>query len=1133
MTNRFDTRQNLVKSALDEVKSSTDLRLDSTLESINSILTPLLRLMPSSIPDLVLSVGAISITNPQTNRKRTASAINGLIPAFAGGTITFPAAPGGTITVSPGTNSTLTMGSDHYLKVGIHVDTAGDISLSFGVQGTTEALATVGAAPADTFTAGYVVIRTISSVVQNITSSSINQYSSINSGGGGGGVVTVADSTARNALSPSTGDLVVQLDNFSVYEWDGVKWIDVTSGTTVIDGNYTHTNAARVYKNLVVLGSLTVSANLTVAGDLRINSLSQTTLTNNISVSGDLICAGAFTTSLDSAVCTISVDGNFIANIITIKSIAQLVAISGLVVKGDLISRTSLGAPAAIDCSGETLGGTISSAGLSIDVGGSIYATTLTTSATNPSISTLPGYAGGTILTRRGNIVCTGNITTQGGNTSLVSQTSPAGGNITAYGNIYASNITTSSGVNTAVGGATSAGNSGSIVSTVGDIATGGGITTSAGASGADAASTFAGGLGGNITANRGMILVTGSISCNGGNGGNSGGRAGDISAGSTIKLGGSITSIGGSSTNTTTGTISGRSSTIFSGEDIHLVNLTSQGGNAAATSGGQGGFGGSFTAGGNASFSGNFSIIGGTGSSENGSINAISVSQDLNIAGTFTVETSSTVPTTSSGSISSITIGGNLIVRGAGFSIRNRTGGAINGITVGGNVVVSKFTTVQIQSVGSKAGISGSDISAIDIAGSLYCGTVNIQAAGGGSGNTNGGNLTSLSIKGDIECSGFTINGGSPQGTGVGGSIGTITVSGNIISSSNISILSASAAASGGTGGSMGDIDFNGSVICTSLTMYSGNGSVAGSIPGSWGSSRVNFRGPLTVTQPSGVAAAVSITGGNTGTSLVKGGNSPLVYFFGDVRVDTLTIAAGNHSAGGDAGDTGEINFYGSLRAETATFGPTTGINGVAPSIGFSNFSTIGTLNASPTAMIGAGKLLAVTPKRLASSPTMKGTALLSIGVATTAATCFYASVGSLPGTNKIPENGTGPWKTLTGNHLSGDTTWKWSEAGEGAASGLTAWSVKTTAYTAVSGDRLMADTSGAAFTITLPATPAIGDEVDFADAGGVFATNNLTIARNGSLILGSATDYIVNVNDAIIGFTYSGATRGWVRKL
>ena len=69
-------------------------------------------------------------------------------------------------------------------------------------------------------------------------------------------------------------------------------------------------------------------------------------------------------------------------------------------------------------------------------------------------------------------------------------------------------------------------------------------------------------------------------------------------------------------------------------------------------------------------------------------------------------------------------------------------------------------------------------------------------------------------------------------------------------------------------------------------------------------------------------------------------------------------------------------------------------------------------------------------------------------------------------------------------------------------------------------------------AVTINLPASPAIGNEVHFIDSGNAFASNNLTIGRNSSNILGAASNLVVNANGAAFTLVYVNATRGWIYK-
>ena len=82
-----------------------------------------------------------------------------------------------------------------------------------------------------------------------------------------------------------------------------------------------------------------------------------------------------------------------------------------------------------------------------------------------------------------------------------------------------------------------------------------------------------------------------------------------------------------------------------------------------------------------------------------------------------------------------------------------------------------------------------------------------------------------------------------------------------------------------------------------------------------------------------------------------------------------------------------------------------------------------------------------------------------------------------------------------------------------------------KTSNYSAVAGDYIIADTSGGSFTITLPASPSTGASVTIAD-GDNFYANNLTVDRNGSTIEGSSTDLLIDVPALIVTLLYDGTT-------
>ena len=98
---------------------------------------------------------------------------------------------------------------------------------------------------------------------------------------------------------------------------------------------------------------------------------------------------------------------------------------------------------------------------------------------------------------------------------------------------------------------------------------------------------------------------------------------------------------------------------------------------------------------------------------------------------------------------------------------------------------------------------------------------------------------------------------------------------------------------------------------------------------------------------------------------------------------------------------------------------------------------------------------------------------------------------------------------------------------------SGGTSWqTVDTTGFTAVAGEGYFCNTTSAAFTATLPASPSLGDECTFVDYAGTFDTNNLTVGRNSEKINGSAADLTVSVERAAFTLVYTDGTQGWLLK-
>ena len=66
----------------------------------------------------------------------------------------------------------------------------------------------------------------------------------------------------------------------------------------------------------------------------------------------------------------------------------------------------------------------------------------------------------------------------------------------------------------------------------------------------------------------------------------------------------------------------------------------------------------------------------------------------------------------------------------------------------------------------------------------------------------------------------------------------------------------------------------------------------------------------------------------------------------------------------------------------------------------------------------------------------------------------------------------------------------------------------------------------NGASITLTLPASPSVGDEVRVSESAG---NTNCIIARNGSNIMSSATDLTIDTAFAVLYLRYVDATIGW----
>ncbi len=85
--------------------------------------------------------------------------------------------------------------------------------------------------------------------------------------------------------------------------------------------------------------------------------------------------------------------------------------------------------------------------------------------------------------------------------------------------------------------------------------------------------------------------------------------------------------------------------------------------------------------------------------------------------------------------------------------------------------------------------------------------------------------------------------------------------------------------------------------------------------------------------------------------------------------------------------------------------------------------------------------------------------------------------------------------------------------------------WAVKTSNYTVVAGDKIIANHASTAFSLTLPSSPSVGDSVEVKNAGAAL----VTLDRNGSNIDSAAANATIP-DSYYLSLVYVDATIGWL---
>ena len=106
----------------------------------------------------------------------------------------------------------------------------------------------------------------------------------------------------------------------------------------------------------------------------------------------------------------------------------------------------------------------------------------------------------------------------------------------------------------------------------------------------------------------------------------------------------------------------------------------------------------------------------------------------------------------------------------------------------------------------------------------------------------------------------------------------------------------------------------------------------------------------------------------------------------------------------------------------------------------------------------------------------------------------------------------------------------WGGADAEGDNQNGIEWQTVKTDDFTATSGEGYFINTTSQAITMTLPAAPALGDEVAIIDYAGTANTNNITVDRNENLFNGVNQNITVDTARAAFKLVFTDGTQGWI---
>ena len=109
------------------------------------------------------------------------------------------------------------------------------------------------------------------------------------------------------------------------------------------------------------------------------------------------------------------------------------------------------------------------------------------------------------------------------------------------------------------------------------------------------------------------------------------------------------------------------------------------------------------------------------------------------------------------------------------------------------------------------------------------------------------------------------------------------------------------------------------------------------------------------------------------------------------------------------------------------------------------------------------------------------------------------------------------------------------WANVSSGSASsggsGGVSWQpVQNTNFIAIAGNGYAVNTASGNVTVTLPASPIFGQQIQLVDYGNLFSANALIIYPNGNKLLGNTANLNLTVNGQATSLVYTDNNKGWI---